>query len=49
LQNGEYLSKKNFDVPTRFSVPGSTANSERFELNGPLVHVPGIGAPKGSG
>ena len=47
------FSKKNFDTPTRLSVPGLTAihDSERLLLYGPARHVPGWGlvAPTGSG
>jgi hypothetical protein len=40
-----YLSKKNFDEPTRSSVPGFDAihDSEWFALKGPGPHVPASG------
>src|SRR5919199_6191092 len=42
------MSKKNFDAPTRFSVPGSFAihDSERF-VNVPVTHVLVSGMPDG--
>ena len=47
------VSKKNFEVPTRSSLPGFTAihDSDRFELYAPGLHVPGSGlvCPGGTG
>jgi hypothetical protein len=47
------VSKKNFEVPTRSSLPGFTAihDSDRFELYAPGLQVPGSGlvCPGGTG